>query len=211
VLVTSTGNNYNQGRWGDYFGIEVDPVDDETFWGTAMVVRADNNWQTHIMSWNVSKTWPVAPNAFSWFRGNHQSGNVASLASDDGNYNVATSGAVPFPTEPPAQLVVDCTAPAGQVLGIDMRVVSKVNTTGLSQKIELFDWVANAYVQIGSTQGSTMSDSTHTAVAAGTLANYVQPGTQKVRAKVSYFVTGTTFLFVWTVSVDQVQWNIRVR
>jgi hypothetical protein len=124
---------------------------------------------------------------------------------------VATSGTVPIPTDPPAQLVVDGTAPAGQVLGIDVRTVSKVNTTGLSQKIELFDWVANAYVQIGATQGSTMADSTQTGSASGNLARFVQAGTQKVRAKLSYFVTGTTFLFVWTVSVDQVEWKIRAR
>ncbi len=211
VLVASSGNNYPDGRWGDYFGVDVDPVDDETFWGTAMVVGAGNAWQTHIMSWNVSKTWPVAPNAFSWFRGNPQSGNVASLAADDGNYLVALMGDVPMITEPPAQLVVEGTAPAGQVLGIDVRAVAKVNTTGVSQKIELFDWVSNSYVQVGATQVSTMTDSLHIGNATGTLANFVQAGTRKVRAKVSFFATSPTFMLVWIVSVDQAQWNIRVR
>jgi hypothetical protein len=211
VLVSSSGNNYTDGRWGDYFGVDVDPVDDETFWGTAMVVGAGNAWATHIMSWNVSKTWPVAPTAFSYFRGTHQSGNVASLASDDGNYLVALMGNVPIATEPPVQLEVEGTAPTGEVLGVELRAVAKVNTPGLSQRLYLFDWVANSYVQVGATQGSTMADSLHVGSATGAFANFVQAGTRKVKAKVAFVMTGPTAVFVWTTSVDQVQWNIRVR
>ncbi len=211
VLVTSPGNNYTAGRWGDYFGIDVDPVDDETFWGTAMVVAASNNWETHIMSWNVSKTWPVAPASFLWLRGVPQSGNVASLTNDDGNYNVAKAGAVLFPTEPPAQIQVEAIAPTGQVLNIDIRAIAMVNTPGLSQKIELWDWVNGTYVQVGTTQLATTVDSIHNASATGTLSNFVQVGTRAVRAKVSFFRTGLTLIWPWTASVDQIQWNIRTR
>jgi hypothetical protein len=41
-------------RWGDYFGMVVDPVDDLTFWGIGMVSRADGNWQTHVFKFTVS-------------------------------------------------------------------------------------------------------------------------------------------------------------
>jgi hypothetical protein len=118
---------------------------------------------------------------------------------------------VPFPTEPPAQLEVEGTAPEGQVLGIDVLAVSKVNTLGLSQKIELYDWSAGAYVQVGSVQGSTMTDSSHTGSATGNLSRFAQAGTRKVKAKVSFFVTGATFQWVWLASVDQVELRIRAR
>lgn len=54
VLESATGNNYTQGRWGDYFGCDVDPADDTTFWGVAMTVRSDNNWKTSIYNWTVT-------------------------------------------------------------------------------------------------------------------------------------------------------------
>ncbi len=211
VLAGATGSPYNHFRWGDYFGVDVDPVDDETFWGTAMVVRGDGWWSSHVVSWTVSKTWPVSPAAFLWVRGVPQSGNAASLANDDGNYNVAKAGLVLFPNEPPAQLQVDATAPIGQVLGIDVSAVAKVNTAGLSQKIELFDWVNGVYVQVGIPQLATTTDSVHNATATGTLSNFVQVGTRAVRAKLSFYRTGLTLVWPWTASVDQFRWNIRTR
>jgi hypothetical protein len=211
VLAGASGSPYLDTRWGGQFGMDVDPIDGETFWGTAMAVSASGWWETHVVPFTVSKTWPVAPTAFSYFRGTHQSGNVASLASDDGNYLVALMGNVPIATEPPVQLEVEGTAPTGEVLGVELRAVAKVNTPGLSQRLYLFDWVANSYVQVGATQGSTMADSLHVGSATGAFANFVQAGTRKVKAKVAFVMTGPTAVFVWTTSVDQVQWNIRVR
>jgi hypothetical protein len=210
-LAGSPGNNYSQQRWGDYHGVEVDPADDERFWGTAMVVRADNWWDTQIVSWYVSRTWPVAPATAFWFRGAPVGGNAASLANDDGNYMSAKAGLVLFPAEPPAQLQMEATAPAGTVLNIDVTAVAMVNTPGLMQRIELWDWVNGTFVQVGVNQVATMSDSTHTASAGGTLSNFVQAGTGLMRAKVSFYRTGLTLLYPWTASVDQFQWRVRVR
>ena len=53
ILATSAGNNYASARWGDYFGCDVDPLDDTKFWGVAMTVASTNNWATQIVSWNV--------------------------------------------------------------------------------------------------------------------------------------------------------------
>ena len=181
---------------GRLFGIDVDPVDGETFWGTAMTVSATGWWETHIVPFTVSKTWPVAPAAYNWVRGGWQSGGVASLMFDDGDYNVAKAGLVLFPNEPPAQIVVDSVAPVGQVLGLSVSIVAKVNTPGLSQRVELWNWTTGAYVSVGTT-GSTVSDSIQTATASGALAEYVQAGTRAVRAKVSFFRTGLTFVFPW--------------
>ncbi|MCB0825055.1 MAG: hypothetical protein KDC26_02595 [Armatimonadetes bacterium] len=53
TLESSAGNNYSSGRWGDYFGIDVDPIDDTTFWGIGMGIAANNGWRTSIFSWSV--------------------------------------------------------------------------------------------------------------------------------------------------------------
>ncbi|MCH8977949.1 MAG: hypothetical protein IH945_01740 [Armatimonadetes bacterium] len=196
------------GRWGDYFGIDVDPVDDETFWGTAMVVSAANRWETHILSWTVSQTSLVAPGSFQWIRGFLQSGNLASLASDDGDYQVARAGLTLFAGEPPAQIIVNAVGPSGTVQDFEISVVAKVNTSGLSQRIELWNWANSTYDAVG-TQVSTTSDSIHTGVAGGTLSDYVEPGTNNMRAKVLWFRTGFTLLWPWSVSVDQVEWAVR--
>jgi hypothetical protein len=211
VMATSVGNNYGAFRWGDYFDVDVDPVDDEMFWGTGMVVDAANNWQTHILSWFVSRTWFLAPTTSFWFRGTPQSGNNASLAANDDNYYVAKAGLVLFPSEPPAQLQFEATAPAGTVLDIDLDLVAKVNTPGLSQRLQLWDWVNGVWVQVGTDQASTTGESFQTGSATGTLSRFVQVGTQTVRGRAQFFRTGLTLVWPWTVSVDQVRAQIRVR
>ncbi|MDX2066158.1 MAG: hypothetical protein SFX74_10480 [Fimbriimonadaceae bacterium] len=44
----------SQNRWGDYFGLAVDPIDDTTFWGIGMTGRSDGNWTTTIFNFKVS-------------------------------------------------------------------------------------------------------------------------------------------------------------
>jgi hypothetical protein len=48
VQIVKTGEVGEGGRWGDYSGIAVDPVDDRTFWGIAEYKTADGwaNWMT---------------------------------------------------------------------------------------------------------------------------------------------------------------------
>ncbi|MBI5705957.1 MAG: hypothetical protein HZC36_03085 [Armatimonadetes bacterium] len=54
------GNNTNN-RWGDYFAVTVDPNDDTTFWGCAMVCDGSQGWNVEIQSWTV--TTPVVLNS----------------------------------------------------------------------------------------------------------------------------------------------------
>ena len=41
-------------RWGDYFGMQVDPTDDSTFWGIGMTGNASGGWQTHVYSFRIT-------------------------------------------------------------------------------------------------------------------------------------------------------------
>lgn len=53
-LGVSAGVGYTGGRWGDYFGTEVDPVDGRTFWSVAETLGANNDWETQIVSFSLS-------------------------------------------------------------------------------------------------------------------------------------------------------------
>lgn len=60
-LQRSSGNRYPFFRWGDYFGINTDPTNDSTFWGTAMYINQSNTWSTSIFNWSVSGAILPAP------------------------------------------------------------------------------------------------------------------------------------------------------
>jgi hypothetical protein len=55
TVVTGTANNTGNTRWGDYFSMSIDPVDDCTFWFVSQYYSATNSWSTRI----ASATFPV--------------------------------------------------------------------------------------------------------------------------------------------------------
>jgi hypothetical protein len=53
-LTTYGGSGDN--RWGDYFGIDVDPSDDVRFWGVGMTGNASGGWRTSFFTWVAGTT-----------------------------------------------------------------------------------------------------------------------------------------------------------
>ncbi|MCH8991810.1 MAG: hypothetical protein IIA44_08705 [Acidobacteria bacterium] len=190
--------------------MDVDPDDDETFWGTAMAVGPDGNWNTHVMSWTVTRTATVGPSAAFWARGLLVSGDLESLGLDDDDYCAARAGLTLFLGEAPAQLVIDAVAPVGETLDLVLSVVSKVSTPGLTQRLELWNYASARWDAAGE-QLSTVGESIHEAVVGGLASDYVETGTGAMRARVVWFQTGLTLVWPWTVSVDLVEWAVRVR
>lgn len=101
-------------------------------------------------------------------------------------------------------------APAGPIVGLGFDLVAKANTGGLSQRVELFNFSTGQWVPLG-TASATTTDSLQSVAVASSPANYVQPGTGLVRARVLWYRTGLTLLWPWSVSVDQAAFRVRVR
>jgi hypothetical protein len=153
-----------------------------------------------------SPTTVVNPFSYTWYRGDHLSGNVGSLWFDDENYNVARSGAVPIPTEAPAQIIVESFSPTGTPTSMRIDAQAKVSTPGLSMRIELWNFTTSQWVQVAN--GSVgLTDTTLIGFSA-TPGQCVEAGTGTIRAKVSFYVTGVTATWLWNVSVDRIVWTI---
>ena len=80
VLASSIGNDYAQGRWGDYYCIDVDPTDDVTFWGVHMLVAANNAWFTEILSWTVPGVVNQAPASFNSVEAHHSRATLRAFS-----------------------------------------------------------------------------------------------------------------------------------
>jgi hypothetical protein len=102
LLESSAGNNYSAGRWGDYFKVDVDPVNDNTFWGVSMNVNSSNGWKTSIFSWTVSTgaTIPAPPTGVNATAGNAQVTVSWTASSGATSYNVkrSTTSGGPYTT-----------------------------------------------------------------------------------------------------------------
>jgi hypothetical protein len=96
-LAASVGNNYFAYRWGDYFGLAVDPVDDNMFWGYGMTIASNNYWTTWVNSWKVvdvdaaTTFYPTTP---KMIQGTYVKGSAESLRTVDTNFYDSKSVAI---------------------------------------------------------------------------------------------------------------------
>jgi len=91
MLDNSTSGTYNgfSTRWGDYFDLELDPVDSTTFWAVGMGAGNSGRWQTYIKSFKISlpdtALTQVVPSGITTVAGTLVSGNKVSLNVVDSN------------------------------------------------------------------------------------------------------------------------------
>jgi hypothetical protein len=88
-------NNNFSDRWGDYFDLELDPVDNVSMWSVGMGPNAQGRWQTYVKSFSVSvpdaSLDKTLPGSASVNAGRIQSGDRVSLFSEDSNNLVVRS------------------------------------------------------------------------------------------------------------------------
>ena len=189
-----------------FFDFPPDGIYDET--------EADNfggagpgagNFRLNIQI-SAGETYDLNPVSFNWFRGLFQSGTLVSLWFDDSSYNVARAFITLNNQESPAQIIVETFVPSTDITSLRFDVDAKANTVGLTQRIEMFNYVTDEWDVIDETPARTTD--TRTIVFAANPADYVDPGTFKITTKISWYETGIIQLYPWTISVDQVHWTV---
>ena len=87
VLDNSTAGTYTgfSSRWGDYFDLELDPLDSTTFWAVGMGAGNAGKWQTYIKSFKISVADPISvfASGFTTVAGTWMSGTKANLNTID--------------------------------------------------------------------------------------------------------------------------------
>ncbi len=148
---------------------------------------------------------PVTPSSFSVFRGVLESGGIPQLATSDDSYVIIRNGITALRTESPITLIVDGTAASSTLTSLTCTVENKVSITGLTQRIDLFDFVAGQY-ENESTQSATTTDSVVT-VNASNPGRFLESGTRDLRARLRIRADGPVFTNTWRSFTDQMIWN----
>lgn len=151
LLTGSIGSTYGgvSNRWGDYFGCQVDPVDDTTFWGIGMIANAGGGWQTVVQSFKVTTPFASPATSVAKYEGGTSSGTLASILNSDNQYfNVAS---VPIArTGQVASAVVTFTAPTNNLatLRFTAEAAAANYVTG---SYFIWDWTTSKWTYIGAT------------------------------------------------------------
>jgi hypothetical protein len=109
--------------------------------------------------------------------------------------------------EPAVWVVFNGTLPSDSPSSLSVNIESAVNTVGLTQTIELFNFNSQQFEQVDSRDGSFDVDEVVTIDLTGNIANYVQPGTGNIQTRVGWRATGPTLFYPWTVRLDQLFWQ----
>jgi hypothetical protein len=156
-IAQSQGSGYGGvgfNRWGDYFGVDVDPQDDMTFWGIGMIGKPNGSWTTVIQSWTVSTpaeaAIPFNATAISAYQGDYLSGFAVSVHNQDTQaYSIRST-----PVSAQGQLsgaeityVIDRNASAVSGLSVGLRARAAAGTTAM---VFAYNWSAGRYDHVGS-------------------------------------------------------------
>ncbi len=191
LVKSSLGPTYGSpggNRWGDYFAMEVDPVDELTFWNVAMLGQANGNWTTEISKMTISDINPggsfidheatamgiyVDPFTNPATQGVGLAGALGDVFTSNnvyaslGSVNISKVGQVAA-----YEFTYQTDRSRGNPKGIVVRTESSVPTT-LTGMVWLWDWNAGKYVQFSSFSVKPGSDVKNDATAPAPLPRFV--------------------------------------
>ncbi|HTJ42938.1 MAG TPA: hypothetical protein VL463_12630 [Kofleriaceae bacterium] len=122
VIVAGAGSQSNVSRWGDYSSLNIDPVDDCTFWGVHEYKKeaGRSNWRTRIASFRLASC------------------GSFSLAADDGE-TVAQGGTATYTIRtttdagsPQSLQLTAADLPAGVTAAIDPATITSGDTASIT-------------------------------------------------------------------------------
>ncbi|MCC6404685.1 MAG: hypothetical protein IT207_11820 [Fimbriimonadaceae bacterium] len=158
--------------------------------------------QATVTATNVLST----PLGFTVFRGQTLSGGLAELTASDDQRLVVRKGVVANSNESP--VTVDFTAVAPQTIAssIQIELEAGASTTGLSQKIQAFDYDAGAWVDLDERAATTADQITNVTISTN-VSRFIRPSDREIKLRALYRQVGPVLMSQWTVGFDLVRWT----
>lgn len=203
-IVRSSTAAYGTARWGDYSATSDDPAEPGRFWSHHEYSPGGGSWNTFVASVRLSST--IVPDSFDVVRGALAGGNVASLASDDGNRLAVLAAQRPSPLEPSLTLLVVGISPSTAPAALSFAIESRVDAPNLGQTLSLFDHEAGVF-EVVDIRAATSADSVATVVPPGDPARFVDPATNEMTLRVTFKAVAPVFRFPWRAEIDRVAWT----
>lgn len=186
-LITTTADDKGATGWDQYFG-----------WGRINAFKALTAESLPLIgftSMNVT-------------HGTLQSGVVGDLFNSDNSAVKIGSKVYPLATDPNARLVAEGVAPNMPFNRVQILLEASVNTPGVIQVVEAWDFVAGSWITLDQRSAATKPDVYTVVNITSNPSRFLDGGTNSLRARVSFLDRGTA-LATWTASIDQFRGALR--
>lgn len=150
----------------------------------------------------------VPPTSLDISPGTLVSGGIAEVTTSDNSRLHAKVNPASEETGYTVQMNIEATSAVASPSSFQFTLETVVEVDGISQYIELFDWINSNWVRISDVNASSSGDTSVTASASGTLSRFVRTGDMRVRARIGWEATAAEVDIAWFVKVDQAIWKI---
>ncbi len=155
------------------------------------------NYVSQVTSVNADSVFPL--------RGILVDGTLEDTFESDNQYLEYRPGITLNSSEPPVWLEFEGTLPDSMPQWLNIKLESHANSPNIGQRIEMYNWLTEAYELVDFRQTSFNVDSTSN-VAIPLPMNFVEAGTNRVKARMGWKANGFVLLYPWRVSIDRVVW-----
>lgn len=152
----------------------------------------------------VPATYPAT--AFTIGPGSVLFGGVFELQVSDNNHLFTRPGAVLLTTQAPLVMTATTTLPSTSATEITLNVESSVNTGGIVQRIEVFNYLSGLY-ELVDTSTPGPSDTTVTINLTSNASNYIDQGNGQVKTRISCKPSGPVLIYPWQFRIDYIAWT----
>jgi hypothetical protein len=131
------------------------------------------------------------------------SGDLQSVQNSENNRLVLQPGITFLTSQPPIVVYAEGTAVIQDPFRIGLSVESQSSAVNTIQSVEFFDFESQTYVP-RNTDRLLMTDDLYRSDQVRNVSRFVEEGTGKMRARVSFRARGPLFLYPWQVRIDRI-------
>ncbi|MEZ0326028.1 MAG: YCF48-related protein [Fimbriimonas sp.] len=153
------------------------------------------------------RTPQTQPSTLTVYKGTTIGGTKTELASTDDRYLILQNKLTEPTNASPLQIIAEATVPTATPSGLSLTMEASTPLGSVSQKVEMFNFQTGLFESLGSSQ-TQITDWAHTYRAYGSLARFVEPGTGKIRARVTWRAPSGSQPAQWTTKLDQLFWQV---
>jgi nitrous oxidase accessory protein NosD len=205
-----SGGNY----WSDYHGTDgfhgsgQNELGPDGIGDTSYVISGgiDHYPFMQINGWNTHYT---LPENYTIIRGHYLSGGLPDLFMSDDSRLLIQSGETLGPFEPPVKIRAKGTTPIHAPQTINFTVEAKSLGSGITQTIELYNYINNSYELLDS-RTSTVTDTRVTISIMENPSRFIHQTNGEMTVQLSWYVTGPILAWPFQVGIDQAIWTVRM-
>jgi hypothetical protein len=157
--------------------------------------------------YRTSNTQQVGPSSIVAQFGTVLGGGLAQVLSSDDTYFTVQNAVNISRADAPIQVIAEAVSPVASPTSLSFTLEAAASVTGLTQRIELFNFATGAYESMDA-RAVTVQDSTVVVTAGGALGRFIEPGTRKMRARLTWRAFASDLPRSWNARLDFVRWSV---